>query len=289
MSPLAKSSHGRLMSAVIAVLALFLGLDLLILHYRLPMASCSSSATFFAYVGVMFGYFRWAKHPRLAEGTALIGWSVALGLLTPFAVYMAARSPLPLQDRALAHLDQAVGVDVATIVKFISQHRWMEAGSRWTYTALVPLIIAASVLPTLAGKFRAVKDYLIGVSVAVLLGSAAFALVPAVGPWSVYQLHPTAQQAWCGKMVDLLRQGHPYAITGTDAGIVSFPSFHVVLAILSAVCLGTAWKQARIPATVLAVLICASTITTGWHYATDVLGGLAVSGVSIAVARLARD
>jgi membrane-associated phospholipid phosphatase len=40
----------------------------------------------------------------------------------------------------------------------------------------------------------------------------------------------------------------------------------------------------RRPAAVLACLIVVSTVTTGWHYVADVLGGLLVAGVSIGVA-----
>jgi membrane-associated phospholipid phosphatase len=67
------------------------------------------------------------------------------------------------------------------------------------------------------------------------------------------------------------------------AGIVSFPSFHVVLAILSAVALSCI-RPLRAPVWILAAMICASTIVTGWHYAIDILGGLVVAMISIPVA-----
>jgi membrane-associated phospholipid phosphatase len=40
---------------------------------------------------------------------------------------------------------------------------------------------------------------------------------------------------------------------------------------------------------ILTVLVCLSTITTGWHYGIDVLGGLAVAAVSIALAGLLKE
>jgi membrane-associated phospholipid phosphatase len=44
-------------------------------------------------------------------------------------------------------------------------------------------------------------------------------------------------------------------------------------------------KWLRIPAAILAGLIVASTLTTGWHYGTDVVGGLLMCALSLWIAR----
>jgi membrane-associated phospholipid phosphatase len=68
------------------------------------------------------------------------------------------------------------------------------------------------------------------------------------------------------------------------AGIVSFPSYHVVLAILSAIALSSV-RRLRAPAWILAVLVCVSTVLTGWHYGIDVLGGLLVAMITAPAVR----
>lgn len=70
-----------------------------------------------------------------------------------------------------------------------------------------------------------------------------------------------------------------------DAAIVCFPSFHVIWAILSAIALGGTWRFLRIPSALFATLVIASTMSTGWHYATDVLGGLIIAAVSLLLAK----
>ena len=64
---------------------------------------------------------------------------------------------------------------------------------------------------------------------------------------------------------------------------MSFPSFHVALAILAAIALSSI-RRLRIWVWGLTALICVSTLTTGWHYAIDVLGGLVLAPISLLVA-----
>jgi membrane-associated phospholipid phosphatase len=65
---------------------------------------------------------------------------------------------------------------------------------------------------------------------------------------------------------------------------VCFPSFHTLLAVVSCVALWSI-KPLRIPAVALAVCVVLSTLTSGWHYLVDVIGGLLLAVLSIAVAR----
>ena len=62
-------------------------------------------------------------------------------------------------------------------------------------------------------------------------------------------------------------------------GLLCFPSFHTILAILAAVAL---WSipYARWLSSLWAGLIVVSTVTTGWHYVIDVVAGLVISGTA---------
>jgi membrane-associated phospholipid phosphatase len=67
-------------------------------------------------------------------------------------------------------------------------------------------------------------------------------------------------------------------------GVVCFPSFHVIWAILGANALWC-FKPLRIPVAILSTLIILSTMTSGWHYFVDVLAGLLVAAAAIAASR----
>ena len=63
-------------------------------------------------------------------------------------------------------------------------------------------------------------------------------------------------------------------------GIVCLPSFHAIWAVLSAVTLWSV-KPLRIPSSILAVLIIASTVTSGGHYACDTVAGILLAGAAV--------
>ena len=81
-----------------------------------------------------------------------------------------------------------------------------------------------------------------------------------------------------------LRLPGAYVFGSTAVGVVCFPPFHVVWAIFSAATLwGFRWL--RIPLVLLSGMIILSTMTTGWHYFADVLGGILLAVISIVLAK----
>jgi membrane-associated phospholipid phosphatase len=137
----------------------------------------------------------------------------------------------------------------------------------------------------MCGRMDKAKEYAIACLVAAALSIPLFAVFQAVGPWSVYNYAPSREQAGYVRTAEALKSGAPFVLDlGNQDGLITFPSFHTVLAVLTAVAL---WpiRYLRWPSTVLSVLIVLSTVSTGWHYVSDVLGGLLVAAVALAVAR----
>jgi membrane-associated phospholipid phosphatase len=156
----------------------------------------------------------------------------------------------------------------------------VEIGLDIVYFLLPPLIIAAILIPSLCGHSEASRRYVLGIVIAAIVTAALSALWPAVGPWTTQNIKPTKEQAGVAAYLISLKSSAPVEIDMNNAGIVSFPSFHVVLAILSAVALSTI-RRLRAWAWALAGLICISAITTGWHYGIDILGGLILAIITM--------
>ena len=239
-------------------------------------------ASVFAIVFTLAVY--WHEKGKLSFRDAImtIPWVVLLAVTVPPLVLAAARLDLPLQDAHLARMDHLLGVSVPQIVAWTSRH-WLGSLVNRSYPLLAPLLTVSVLLPALAGKAKNAQQFVLANLIAFFIGLPLFALMPAIGPWYGYSFTATPHQIECQSAIFLFRApGH--AVSQLNA-IICFPSFHVIWAIF---CVAALWgfRFLRIPVALLAGTIIVSTVTTGWHYVIDVLGGIAVAGLSLAIAQI---
>lgn len=226
--------------------------------------------------------------PRLIESVELILWSVLLNNALSPLILIAGRSPRPLVDSGLCAIDGRMHFSTQAIVHLVAQMPALRAFLVLAYSALGPLVIFAILALPFFGHVQAARRYVLGATLAVLITAAAFALWPAAGPWTTQHIEMTKEQAGVTFYLMRLKSIAPAGVDLKNAAIVSFPSFHAALAILTAVALG-AFRRLRVWMWILTVLICVSTITTGWHYGIDLLGGIAVAAVSVAAVGWIKD
>jgi membrane-associated phospholipid phosphatase len=221
---------------------------------------------------------------NLRDAALTIPWGLLLMVALPCMVGVAGRlgRNIDLRDTSFVQLDQSFGVSVAEISKWASHH-WIGSLINATYPLLFPLLLAAFLLPALTGKVAHAQQFLTANLAAFAMGMPLFALFPAVGPWYGYRLLVNGGQAACQQSILLLRA--PGYHNWQPFGIVCFPSFHVIWALLSVNALWC-FKPLRIPVCILAASILLSTMTTAWHYFVDVLAGCLVAAAAIATARL---
>ena len=198
------------------------------------------------------------------DAALTLPWVLTLCFLIPFPVLLSARLGVPLRDAAFRNADRSLGFDVPALVAWTSHHFWIKSVLERSYPLLFILLPLAALLPALAGKKRAAETFLVANTVAFLLAAPLFMFFPAIGPWAGGQFAPSADQAACEKFIHALR-GTTAVATIARAGIICFPSFHVIWAAISAVALWSFRGLRYISTTVAALVIC-STVTTGWHY-----------------------
>jgi len=223
------------------------------------------------------------KQSAYRETSLALAWMAAVYLVVRYPIMIAAKLRLPLQDAHLALFDRAFGVDVSAIVHWTAQHRAAQIVNA-TYEHLLPFMLAAVFLPVLAGRVTTAREFLVANMISFAVAIPLFALVPSVGSWFSGGFRAFLPQAQTQDELMAIRKSGVYILTTQGAGIIGFPSFHVIWAVLSARALwGFRWL--RIPVAILATMIVLSTMTSGWHYFADVLAGLAVAGGSIFLAR----
>ena len=207
--------------------------------------------------------------------------------------YMLAREGGALWDRRLESWDSAIGFDWLAYVRLVDSHGWLVAPVRWAYASLVPqiivLVLALGFTMRLAELRRMLLAAMLGGTATILLS----AFFPAVGYYVHLGLTPADfdhVRPWAGLVhqadFTALRNGTMTGLRLTEAqGIITFPSYHAGLATVT---LWGFWKSGiawlRWPGAGIALATILATPIDGGHYLVDVLAGIAVGGIAIALA-----
>jgi membrane-associated phospholipid phosphatase len=220
----------------------------------------------------------------LLDSALTLLWALLIRMIIPISVQVAARLRMPLQDSFFGRADERLGVSVPAIMAWASHH-WLGSVLNQSYAWVVILLPLSVVLPVVAGKLKYAKEFLVANLISFAIGIPLFALLPAIGPWRYFHFPPSpAQTASCELPLLAMRHAGTYVLGSQEAGVVCFPSFHVAWAIFFAAALwGFRWL--RIPVVLVSAMVILSTMTTGWHYFVDVLGGVVLAVISIFLAK----
>jgi hypothetical protein len=224
-------------------------------------------------------FYRWRRLPKAVNLIMMTAWAFLFGNLHLVPMFIAARCQTPLCDDLLARLDTAFGIELPAVLRVMEAHPGIKQVLDFSYNTLLLLVTLAIMIPPLCDKMRAAKEYAIGVVLAAVFCLPLFATVQAIGPWVFYGYTPATDQDNYMRTFAAIKAQEWYILDlSYRDGLICFPSFHTILAVLAAAAL---WPVSflRWPAAVLAVLIVVSTVTTGTHYVADVAAGLLVAGL----------
>jgi membrane-associated phospholipid phosphatase len=241
--------------------------------------------------GYLIGLFliilgRLRRSHWLRDAGLIVIWTRLLDIVLLLPVFAAGRLHFPLQDRTLGAIDERLLLTVPMVISWVGKYSWLRILLARSYSTLALFTIIGVILPLLLNRIQAAKELLLSSAVALLITSGIFAVIPAIGPWTVYPLEEKPLHTLCTNTIMTLRHAGPQVLDLLGySGIISFPSFHVILAVLSAIAIARCARWAAIPAAIWAALIVISTVSIGWHYVVDVWGGLVFTVFCVAVAR----
>ncbi len=216
------------------------------------------------------------RSPPLARlamaGAQLVAFSNAVALLTYAAM---AATPFPLADALLARADAALGFDWVGWLHVVNAHPSVHLALSLAYASVSVQGLFLIGYLAITRPERAQALLLAGI-LSMILITPIMALLPAAGARYAYGVGGI--ESWTYDVLAL----HAHTMRTIDHfdGIVAFPSYHTVLAVLFAYAArGQRWF---LPVLCLNLVMIASVMTEGAHYAVDMLAGLVTAGVAIA-------
>ena len=214
----------------------------------------------------------------------MVGFNFFLTILT----YAGTPLNAPLADDYLMAGDAAMGVHLPSIVEWAVAHptlRWLLSAS---YVSVFPSTLLAIFVLGLDPDVRRLREFVTHFILAGMLTTLIFFFLPAAGPFAAYGYEPRPDQQRFIDHFFALRAGEFPLVSLTNLeGLITFPSFHTSWALLVA----WAFRPYRWlfpPMLIVNLAVVASTLTTGWHYGCDVVGGILITLVSIGITHILR-
>ena len=277
---------------LLAIAAAVVGADLVwssLVHFNIDILSylgLASVALFLLVAGLY--YERTRRDFNLSAmlfGTSfLVVFSAGFSLLNYFLLTVAG----PRIDDVLAATDRAMGVDWPAIMAFAAAHQTSNLVLHAAYQSVLPQVAVLVICLGCTGKRDAIGPFCLALSIGAAVTAVIWTLFPSFGAFSVYALEPDVARRlvlaldadYARALVELLENG-PGRISPHDVkGLIGFPSFHLVMAILI-VWYARELKWLRLPAAILNFAVLVATPIQGGHHVVDLMAGLAVAALAI--------
>jgi membrane-associated phospholipid phosphatase len=223
-----------------------------------------------------------AERVMLATHGFLFVLALLVGILT-FS-FLATMLSLPLWDETLAAFDRAMGLDWVALLAFLNSHYWLSGALTLAYKSTMPQVW---LLPIALGAFGArerLAEFMFLMMVCTIAVAVIGMVFPAVGATAYYKPAPELLTSfaplsgmWHYEAFTTLRTADFYHLDYLKpAGVVQFPSYHTVLAILVTYALRDIrwllWPVATVNA-----LVIVATLPEGGHHLADTIGGAVIA------------
>ena len=280
--------YWALVGILIGLDAFWLALAGIDLAWPGPLAVSGAVAVL---LGLAFLFSAVRPEPKLRAMALSSAYLATFTTAAALLHYLSATLALPLADPALARIEAVLGFDWRGWVGFLAEHPdlswWLALAYHSSGPQVGLVVIALSAVSRVARLWAYARLF----TLALLASIAVSALFPAVGPYAHYapQVYPqghleTVGALWHLDALQALRDhGLPVIALSEIRGLVTFPSFHACLAVL------TAWALAPVPvfgplAILLNGAIIVATLGAGGHYLPDVLAGT-LMGIGLVACR----
>jgi hypothetical protein len=280
---------------IVTIIAVLASLDVVLLSWKgvgfdvagyAALVACGASA-------IAIGQFY--RHVRPNEGIAAT--ATAAGLFVLFTIVGSVFNYLLLPllfhpvDPVLARIDEQLGFHWPSFVTWASQYPRAGMLLQAVYATSLPQLLAILFFLGFSGRIRLLHHFLLTGVIGALLAIVCWSFFPSFGASSIYRLPKDVTDAvplavgpdYGAQLVELGRHSATYLSPKNVLGLIGFPSFHTVMAAMSA-CFLLRFGLLAVPFLIVNALMVPAILIQGGHNLADVIGGLAVFAIAYRLA-----
>ena len=219
-----------------------------------------------------------------------------VSLVGVMTCYAAATIDAPLIDAELLRFDRAIGYDWLAFARFVAGRPMLNWSLMVSYKScfVQPALLAAALL--LSGRQARYEMFILSMLLGLAFTALIFAAFPATTAWTYLGQEamatstlvelPVSNRTWIANLLEVRAGGG--RLISEPLGIIAFPSFHCVMALLN---VRAVWpvRSIRYPFMLLNGLMIASAPLIGGHYVTDLIAGAVVALAAAASGEKAHD
>jgi hypothetical protein len=238
-------------------------------------------------------YCRYRSMAQLASMLELMSCGILLSIPALIASYLAMSLGHPLVDAKLKSMDFALGFHWKEFLLFIDSNAIV---AKLLFAAYVSFPYQLLVIPcvlVLLKKYARAYCMVAGYGIICFVSAGVSIWYPALSAYSAYGIDPSSLHninSHFGyaflEQFKAVSNGHGFVLSKENAeGIVTFPSVHAAVA---ALCIWALWtaRYLRYPFLILNTAMAIAAISHGSHYLVDIIAGIGVAGISIAMVNL---
>lgn len=235
---------------------------------------------------------QFAPQTKIVRAVQTILYGVLYLVITCFcgvlAAYATQRLALPLQDQLFASADIVLGMKWFDVAYWADHHPAIQMIFHLTYDSMGFQIALPLVVLAFSNRLSDVRVYLLAFVIALTITTIIAALLPAASPIALVDRATFNVLRFTGATpldhLMRLRAAAPMLLTDAPGGILTFPSFHATVAILTPLTLRR-YRGLFVALLIFDAAMLCGTVTEGAHYVSDVLAGIGVAFCAYSLAR----
>jgi membrane-associated phospholipid phosphatase len=217
---------------------------------------------------------------------------IPLGFTSAVFMYLASATNRPLMDATFANIDATLGFDWRSFLALTNSMPALAMVLIVAYHSITPQVVLVFAGHAFARQANRLFEFVALLAVSSAFTGPLMALMPAAGAYAYFRPTPDKYASftsdagmWHYAELLRLRSGEEFhLIVAKSQGLVTFPSYHTVLAILVVYSVRE-FRWLAIPLALLNTTMIVATLPEGGHHLTDVIVGILIAAATIAIVR----